>query len=244
MVEITEDEYGRWYSPHAAVEALTAVGFDPLNVYQSILYRALDEDGLRAVADKLTVSPQGGTVNSYRFYILLPRMWAITSIQPSFWDSGDVQFNKRHDPRGPDIIYSCIGIRFDPAGVARLAAQRSRPTQDVRTAEPASYNPRPFGTLEAIAPELRPYMTSHSIHATRENIPEYVLPAASKTITAAEFDVWYAAQASEIQSWGGLKLRQKCVEDHDGRRVLKKATDHITKDRKTGRKPGSKNVPR
>jgi len=75
-----------------------------------------------------------------------------------------------------------------------------------------------------------------------ENVPKNVPLASNGTVTGKEFDDWYAALPPEVQQWGGAKLRQKCAEDHGGRHVLKKATDHITRNRTPGRKPGSKNV--
>jgi len=103
---------------------------------------------------------------------------------------------------------------------------------------------RPVGRLEQIAPELIRYPAPTSQTASEENVPKNVPSRLIKPLAAAEFDAWYADQTPEIQSWGGVKLRQKCSQDHDGRRVLKKATDKVTQGRTTGRKPGSKNVPR
>ncbi len=133
MPAITEEEYSTWLSPHTAVETLKAVGYTEASASQSILFRVLDEDGIRAAADKLTVDPVGGTENKYRFEILAPRMWEIAAIQESFWDSGDAIFRRRHEARGADIAYVCIGIRFDPAGLEKLASQRRTPTPDTRS---------------------------------------------------------------------------------------------------------------
>ena len=144
---------------------------------------------------------------------------------------------------------TCIGVRIDPFDIELIIDDHRQAQAALTTLQPSprisqapalvSYNPRPVGTLEQIAPELRAYMVRGP-----ENVPRNIPTEATKPVSVQEFDAWHASQPPEVQAWGGAKLRQKCSEDHGGRRVIKKATDHITKGRKTGRKPGSKNVPR
>jgi hypothetical protein len=113
--------------------------------------------------------------------------------------------------------YTHVGVRFEPEGLQRIADDS--------------------GIQVAISTNAR---IARALLAQPGNVPQNVPLPLPAIVSASEFDTWFAAQAPDVQAWGGAKLREKCSLDHGGRHVLKKATDHITKGRKTGRKPGSK----
>jgi hypothetical protein len=189
---------------------------------------------IRVVAEHMFI--KRGKTEITRELRTLPREWFETRTGGAlFWESGILNFKQDgFTTQDAPTEHRCSGIRLDPAGVHLLMPQEVPTVLEVhqrlfRVNLPMNVVERP-GALT----------TDKNVPPTVKNVPGNVPP----TITASEFDAWYAAQTPEIRAWGGAKLREKCSQDHGSRHVLKKATDHITKGRDTGRKPGLKNVPR
>lgn len=251
-------EFSQWVSPADAVAHIENTGIR--QSYIDGLVTRLRNGFLRAAAAQTAWRNQEQRLEHFWWPMAIQADWwnqaeGIEKHWESLWMLGDFSTTIYALSEGRFLQVAFTGLRFEPRGlepnlgtgrydrIARAAqakANRINVESDAeRQAAPApSHNPRPVGPLEQIAPELAAFATPI------ENVPKNVPSDLTTPVSAGEFDAWYAAQTPEIQAWGGVKLRQKCSKDHDGRRVLKKATDHITKGRRTGRKPGSKNVPR
>jgi hypothetical protein len=156
------------------------------------------------------------------------------------WSAGDFS-TKRYAEMSGTTETLVFSVEFLEADLRRIAGVRRS------NAERHATNLEGWGKLAAaIQPSLERGLETFT-RLQEENVPRVQINVPSPpelVVSVGEFNVWYDALTPEIQAWGGLRLRQKCSKDHDGRHVLKKATDHITKGRKTGRKRGSKNVPR
>ncbi len=127
MAKISESEYrGRWLSPTAAADTLKKHGYSAYTVRDAILNRAKG-GRLKAVAEGLETTLSNGSHYSGEFELLDANIWSITSITPIFWESGDAIFNRRSKSGGPDFSHACTGIRFDPDGIANMAAQKVIP---------------------------------------------------------------------------------------------------------------------
>lgn len=248
---VTVEEFADYLSPIAVLAALPPWSLEAkIDAIASRLVTGM----IVAIAEHMSE----GNSPPEQYYVVPRRMWKDWAPhgEHGLWERGDCKFVKPTNYGHEESRWKAFNVKFDPLGVSKMlstvmlpaqadAAFRQAQTANRRIdpyAEPApSHNPRPTGTLEQIAPELGAYAVAQTPEI---NVPKNVPPDPGRLVTPREFDAWYAAQTPEIRLWGGAKLRQKCSQDHGGRRVVKKATDDITRGRKTGRKTGSKNVPR
>jgi hypothetical protein len=145
----TEEEFKNWYPVGAAVELLMRSGFDADNARRSIL------DGLRrgeiqsAAERTLKVSMAGGNIQDLPFAYLRAPHWLVDTPADSFWDDGNGTFRKSG---APDFVYRHAGIRFKPADIDKLAAEKRRAS------------PRPWVAARDAAAVLR-YLHSEPLTA-------------------------------------------------------------------------------
>ena len=225
MGNITEAEYLTWYSPHQAVDVLTGVGFNPITVHSALLYR-ITADELRAVAAKRIVTGGGRTSTDY--YALLPwNLWTASAIRPVFWDSGDVMLRPETSARVPEFVHACTGVRFDPAGVEKLADQRRPPASDTRSAYQRSADAF-TGALSNLAD-------------IAERVPHVLGGASSGTtsevVTAEEAWAWFNSLPQEDQQRPWRWLWPEVRKAFEPRKVLKKHALEFVEGRQRGRRP-------
>ena len=155
-------------------------------------------------------------------FILVPRDWwrlaePGTGLRDhSLWRTGRVTFNTPGEHGETPV--KVLSMRFAPPGIYAIIDQDPPGVRTLNSDSPGASGNTPTSNKNAPSDDRSP-------------------------ITTVEFDAWYAEQSSDVQGLGGKRIREKAIQDHGGRVVVRKLVDAITKGRRTGRKPGSRNAP-
>jgi hypothetical protein len=217
MANISEDEYRRrWLSPHAAKEVLKRHGFDPGTVREAILSR-VSAGGLQSAAETIEMTAPGVSPYAGSFELLHSKIWAISSLRSVFWESGDATFVKRHKPGGPDFTYVCTGIRFDPSGIANMAAQKAMP--DNPLAERTQYDSSSdavLGSLETLRQTLG--RAALSPEPNLEDAAPKTEPREKAPVSPATLRAWWdmCKTIRPAEAWTGDQMREffdQCLPD-------------------------------
>lgn len=130
MAEIPEAEFRRWYPVPVAIELLRRYGFDADEARESILHglrtNAIDSAAERTL--KLSRVPHKKN-EDLPFAPMRSKHWLVDTPADSFWEDGNAALQKEGVP---DFLYHHAGIRFRPADIDKLAAQRAARSGDAR----------------------------------------------------------------------------------------------------------------
>ena len=238
--ELTPEILATWLKPRDALSLLRTAYADIQVVANGILLR-LQGGALRAGAKSWAWGDEPLQTTATR---IPARYWSHLSGTAGWWDTTDALFFVHRRSYDPKKAYGRFyGVRFDPAGVQEMLANR--------VADQGGENGDAVRSIvEAIAQQA-----GLVVRANEEIADDFVArtvlgsvqappaPTSSAPVQRQEIDAWYNALPPEDQSMGVRHLWAAAKVAHEGRQLPRKLVERFGKGRTNGHRYKSGQVP-